>query len=386
MKRAITIALLTLCVGGTAIPRAEAAEATCLVRISYDQRNLPNDLGYLEALLGSSGVVTVAAREVPAIESFARHNDVTLRDIVTVGFREAWYAGSAPGRVLFGHLVVEVYDEIENAERVAEQVMARVCTRLESLLTTIVEQDHRHRSSQLAAAESEVKRANAALQELRTRQRKLAERAAPYELSHRDISHDIGIWRHEKQEIELTMVALHARQEALGEQIASVAEQVEHRASDDPVLAELEKVVQVRARRLERAFALHQEGAAHDAEIGQAEEEVAMARAELAERRRNTAELAGGGLLASLNENLLGVSLELAEARARFQFLEQRLAIVADRELLALATSFESEVKPQLKAAEAALQHAMEWRLQLQQQSHTYQSPNVMILGGTDEN
>jgi hypothetical protein len=129
--------------------------------------------------------------------------------------------------------------------------------------------------------------------------------------------------QHESAEIDLA--AKQARRDALAEQIAKFSDELKAKVKDDPVAAELQKVVDARQESMRRAEDAYKAGAAPNAELGQAMSAVAEARAKLLERREQAAAAAGGETIAGWNRELMNLSVEMAELKARLKAVSDRL-------------------------------------------------------------
>jgi predicted nucleic acid-binding Zn-ribbon protein len=131
----------------------------------------------------------------------------------------------------------------------------------------------------------------------------------------------------ERQSLKLLMVGKEARQKAVAETINRLAKSAEAKVKDDPVAAELEKVVHAREVAWENLKALHAKGAASETEIRLGEEPIAEARARLLERRETVAQTGGGSgeILTSLNKELATLSIDVAESAARLNAIEETL-------------------------------------------------------------
>jgi hypothetical protein len=126
------------------------------------------------------------------------------------------------------------------------------------------------------------------------------------------------------QQAELDHQAKEARRKAIEEAIAELAHKAESKVKDDPIVSELQKVVEVRERELSRQKELQQNKASSSSDVDQAVVAAAEARAKVLERKREAAAEAGGPLMEQLNKDLLTLSIDSAEQTMRYEILRKR--------------------------------------------------------------
>jgi hypothetical protein len=129
----------------------------------------------------------------------------------------------------------------------------------------------------------------------------------------------------ELESLELDGVGAEARLHALQDTIKTVAERAAKSATDDEVLAQLQQAAAAREKAFEREEMLYKQGAVAQAELDNTRAMLAEANVRLAERRQAVAATAGGGALADWNREMLNLSLDAQERRARVEFLKDRL-------------------------------------------------------------
>jgi hypothetical protein len=129
----------------------------------------------------------------------------------------------------------------------------------------------------------------------------------------------------EYEAAQLDIKAKSARHDALAEAIAKLSHEAEAKANDDPVAAELAKVVELREKEVERKKEMYGQKALARAEVDEAVGAVAEARARLMERKMAAAAAGGGEAVTAWNRELLSLSIDLAELRARTEALDARL-------------------------------------------------------------
>jgi len=194
---------------------------------------------------------------------------------------------------------------------------------------------------------------------------------------------DVSTWltRIAVNDAELALAGLAAAEQAITEQIAKIGQRAVEAVETSPVVAEMAKVVELREQRVEYLGRMHEAGVVDGIETTAAQEQVALARVELLERREAAAARAGAGVLEKLNQDLAQKSIELAGALARRQTLQARLEDMRARNLLELSERWACEVELPRDQAQRALQ-----RLTLEQQElgarlRSLRLPEVSVIG-----
>jgi chromosome segregation ATPase len=129
----------------------------------------------------------------------------------------------------------------------------------------------------------------------------------------------------ELESLQLDAAGSAARMEALEKTIATEAARGQEKAKGDEVAAELMIVVSARENALKRMEMLAQQATVSQEEVERARATLAEAKARLAERRLTVAAAAGGGALSDWNRELLNLSLDAQERRARTLFLKESI-------------------------------------------------------------
>jgi len=129
-----------------------------------------------------------------------------------------------------------------------------------------------------------------------------------------------------RQELELERVGVAARREAIEERIDDLRKIDAESAKDDPVIAELRKLVDIREEQLANVNALHEAGqmAASARDMRDAQAEVAHARIEMLRAERVAGEAANGPLLRELNNELSKLIIRDAELQAMRDAVEEQ--------------------------------------------------------------
>ena len=174
----------------------------------------------------------------------------------------------------------------------------------------------------LAEAQKQYERSQEQLLQMRQQIRQQTGRA---QASSDAIREDLAHLEEQRQELQLDMEAKAARMAALSENIAKLSAQVEQKVKDDAVAAELNKIVDARDKQVQRIQSQVKSGLATDAELSDAIAKLAEARARVLERHAEAAERAGADTVSDWNRELMSLSVDAAEIRARLESLSARL-------------------------------------------------------------
>lgn len=348
-------------------------EASCVVRITSDSAVLPMAEEFIQSLLTSTPVLGEPARELLGARSELYEEDFDI------SFESLTKPGPASERNLIGRIHVHLIGDVRPA---ADEFLAEVCRRLELALRQVGELDEERLRKRLAQVEEELERMDGQYKAIRATQRELLEQAGRNDLSRGAIEVTVRQLEDNKNGVELRLAGARAREAALAEQIAKIGQQVVGAAEGSAVLAELEKVVEIRERQLEYLKQRRESGLAPAAELDDAEEALARVRAELASVREHATETAGGGLLAGLNHKLVELSIDSAEAEATLAAVERRLAEIREKRLLELSDRYEREVELQLELSEQAVRQLTMEQYELKERIRDQQWPQVVVIGG----
>jgi len=185
----------------------------------------------------------------------------------------------------------------------------------------------------------------------------------------------------EEEKVLIDLAGKRARQNLLEERMARIAQETDSKIKDDPVVAELEKVVTLREEELEVTKQLANQPTrtaptaianpplpgkpgATSADVAACEAKVAEARVELL-KRREAASAAGRELLAKLRDEEVALSLDIKELEARGVFLLERKESVGG--FLNLARQYEA-----LTLAKETAQHNYEYFQQRLQEAYEH--------------
>ena len=214
----------------------------------------------------------------------------------------------------------------ETAKPMAKQFLDQLIANVQK---TLAQQADKHRTRQLetiklevAAAENRLVEGEQKVRRLREELRAVADRA---DISAAGIQAAVASLEQERQRLELDNLGKTARREALEEQVAVQSERAAKKVEEDPVMAELRKVVELREGQFKRIEEAHAAGMAPRGELDEAMARLAELRAKLLERRQQATIEAGGEVLGAFNRELLTLSVDLREMNARLEFVNKRL-------------------------------------------------------------
>ncbi|MFC1782082.1 hypothetical protein ACFL02_00685 [Planctomycetota bacterium] len=185
-------------------------------------------------------------------------------------------------------------------------------------------------------------KAESELRALERSQREQIEAGGPRVLSRNRLQDEIRNLEQQKQRYEMDVYGADAREEALAEQIAKIGIQAEAKLADDPILEELEKLLDFRMLDLNKTIELQQEGAATEGAVNKSQEDLARAKIEIARRREQIGKTVGGNLLSKWNIELGNLALERAEFESKFSFVKKQLDEIKEKDLLTLAYRIEN--------------------------------------------
>jgi len=419
-----------------------AAESSCLVRIAYDADVLPLTHETVDALVQSSGVLGAAAQPFDDVWRRGQEAGLPFGDMVTASFCSVPVAkstgpagfqprggrgmvGSAgggmpqgpaglqprggpgmfvPGRMgmpqtpgprspyaepgsLLGRLTIQVDDgEVQgNAKAIANGLLKGVCERLAVVLRDAGEFDRSVLQERWDSAKEEAERARSELADISERQAALCEQAGRFDLQRDMILHDIQLLESQRDSLTMALAAQEARQRALTDKVAQIGQKVKASVQKDAVVAELEKVLELRKVSLARVQQLVDAGRASESDLQGEYERVALARAEVAKQQRAASEATGGKMLANLNQELTMLSVDAAEKQEQLNVIRTRLEQIRERRVLELADEYEREVMLTLPLVRQTVQDATFRVRELEGRLRAHRSPSMVVLGGVSD-
>jgi chromosome segregation ATPase len=176
------------------------------------------------------------------------------------------------------------------------------------------------------------------------------------------------------QALELDVAGLEARWQRIVSEIPDIKKQVAARLSQDPVVQEMEKLVQIYATKATKT----PDGRMISPNSPEAEQSMIRARIELANRREELSKQAGGSQLDEFNKELTRIVIDQAEKRAQLKIVRTQLDEVQKQ--LAQALAFDPEAA-RLRLAQEALDITGRRVAELQARRANLQPPMVTMIG-----
>ena len=183
----------------------------------------------------------------------------------------------------------------------------------------------------------------------------------------------------EKQNIEMEIARLLARQSAIERQIVEIEKQIAAKLETDPVTAELRQLVEMHASQLAQMERQFQAGTLPASGLADIREKLTRAKIELAQRHEQLGKSAGGDQLAKYNNELADMTIEFAEKTAALQVLSEQLGRTEQQFMAATVLDPQvSRIRLAVRAFEIADQRVDE----LNARSANLRPPVVSMLGG----
>jgi hypothetical protein len=227
------------------------------------------------------------------------------------------------------------------------------------------------REMQAIGRESRMRQLEESLEELTAQQHELdavsqrlreeiAARRTDSLSSEANIGQGLGEALSRQRELQLDEAGNRARREAVERRIDELRKKAEATSSADPILKELETLVDIRERArtgLRQANQV-QAGAVTEAQLAEADAQLAQARVDLLKTRRDTEEQAGGGALRELNNELSQLMVQAAEIQGQ------------QKELNSIIDALRDELRANIQAHAAAERLQQELETVRQRRSH----------------
>lgn len=276
-----------------------------------------------------------------------------------------------------GHTLrkVGVWVKDDTLEPAADEFLEVFRKHLEARLRVLSARAITAAREELKEAEQALHRARAQRDQVNERRLEIIDSAGQTDVRRETVFARIRSLREILRELESQLVGSRARQRALQEQIARLTERARQSEKTDEALTELNKVVEIRKKRLDRAEKLVEQGNAGEYELMTLREQLALGRVKAAERREALRASSGGDLIAELNADLVRLSVDTAESDARLAHAKQELA--KTKALLPFSDRYDREIRLALPAAEQAVRDAESWVRDRQPRIRSLREPTV---------
>lgn len=135
-----------------------------------------------------------------------------------------------------------------------------------------------------------------------------------------------------RAEFEIELAGREARREGVSVELESIVTQIKADQSSDPVLSQLRTLLELRRRDLERVKTLHDQGVVSQTEFGTATAAVAEAELRVIEHEQAMRDTSGDLFVTSLKSDLVSVTVDIAELRAKVVSIQKQLAQLYEAE------------------------------------------------------
>ena len=281
-------------------------------------------------------------------------------------------------------IVVPLRYEDEDDERAsvdpgkAERLLDLMIEKLRKKL----EQSHRFRAELIEGewhqAEQNFERAEGDMGRLFAKRRELLKGASHVGVGSEALLGRIQDLGDQQHELTLASLGAQARRQAIERQIGELHAQARQGAAEDPVAAELEKIVRLRQPPIRAIAKLIDAGQAPAGKLHDAEVALAEATARLLERREEAHRHAGGDVITDLTHELRQLAIAGAETEARLGFVREQLEQA--KAGLDKADEFELVVRRLLPAAREHYEHALRERHGIKRELESLREPKVEVL------
>lgn len=377
---------------------SQKVQSGALLKISCDPSVLPIDYASMSGLLRTAGVARKAVEAVLERRVSATAEDEPLGRLTmefaddpaggvsfVYGLSEGGggvLGGAPPATICILTVVIAGHDEA--TAETAHKIIVQTVNRLAAALESAGKSELRHIQFLQLRAHEELNQARQVLTRIQDQLRELSEKAGRADLSREAIVGELSDLQSRQRSIEMEFQMRHARRSAIQQQIAQIAERAVSDKQNVVIEQELERIVALRQKELRVTTQMVEREVASTQNLDQAQEKLAMARVQLAQHRRESAQSAGGDLLASFNAELARLSIDSVEMEAHLTFVRQQIAQLKAGNLLELADQYDRVATVDMPLARSALERAMARSEELNHQSQTTRRPSVTVIGDGD--
>jgi hypothetical protein len=181
-----------------------------------------------------------------------------------------------------------------------------------------------------------------------------------------------------RQALEMDFATSEARRRAIEEQFNVVRLKTAKEIKEDSVAREMQTLVEMSQKHVDMLAKQAEAGNLSVADLAKARESLTRAKIELARRREELANSAGGGQLKEFNSELSRMTIDMAEKRAELDFIRQQLAQTED--LLVQASRFDPRAT-RIRMAREALDAAEAQVADLKAKLARLQFPTLTVIG-----
>ena len=211
------------------------------------------------------------------------------------------------------------------ADAELEKYAQLVVKRLNQVLADVSRRAMEHELAGLKSdAEQAQQAAEFARQSLDDTQKRI--RQASGDLAESSLQEIVTDLTKQRQALEVELAGMKGRIEALQEQVARNAKRAEEASADDEIVKNLTRVIELRAQQQRYLKELADASAISKAELAKAEEQVALAKIELAQAKRTTSRSASEQL-DKLNGQLTQATIGMSEAKSKLDYVSNQLEL-----------------------------------------------------------
>jgi chromosome segregation ATPase len=263
----------------------------------------------------------------------------------------------------------------------AEKLFRAMVDLLHQALVTQAEADIARVAAQVQNAKKEVTEASHELESLYAMRQALQSQAKRAQLSPDLIQAETQAIESQKRQIELDLAGQQARRKAIEEQIAKVGERAQRPSEADQIRRKvLEERLNLVTEEYGQVEKLHEKEFITATELQKARIKIIEAQGELALHHAQMKEQKGE-MMEKLNDELVELSIDAAEAEARLNYLREQLAMLQSKELLNLARDYE-KLGQAIPGVQDRLERAKRQEREVLARQEQTATPTVTVLGG----
>ena len=270
-------------------------------------------------------------------------------------------------------LNIQLPEEVKPA---AEEFMDALIYSLRDAITRTFDEHSNRLAGQLKIADEEAARAE---EDLRQKQAELRSICGSNVLDRDKILADISLLRGDIQRTKMDQASGQIIVDATTTRIAEIQDKLKEQIENDTVAKELADLLALQVANCANVEKLYKAGRASTTELADAQEKLARAKIELAQRSEQLSKSKGGDLIDSLNKTLADRSVGIAQYQAHLSSYERQLSEA--EELLGKTDDYEL-LSLKADIAKQNLQEVILWRDRISRQVRMLQPPTVSVIGG----
>jgi len=231
--------------------------------------------------------------------------------------------------------LIDIYVDTRNTGQWAQQAADLVVSQLQSRLAILVQQQRAARKLQTQAEYQKV-------QSLEQRRIAIEGRLKLVDGDVSELIDSIGLpdlsplsldtlvqsLAAQFETVQIDIAGKSARKDALSNAVATLSKQLNERVGSDEIVEQLQEVVKARQQEVDAEKARYKEAISPALELNQAMAALAEAKAKVMEREEEVAHAAGGDEMQQWNQDLLLLSVDLADLHAQSNALHKRLDVL----------------------------------------------------------